>query len=302
MVIVMPENQWLGAPGDSLRSVLESFVPALPQAEPKFTLLQFSPDEMNDLLRQHRNILYITIGPDGSDNPGVKVSKDKWSSHQLVFTVNAPDENEFYNYVNQDFNRIAEVINQTERDRLVAKYAQHENEMIVSKLKHHFGIHLNLPDDCTIAKEEKDFIWLKRERTKYIGNTSHEITQGFFVFQYPYSKDDELRPEAIMARRDSMLKKYVPGPAKGTFMTTEYQYTPESTVVTKNERYTILTNGLWRMENYFMGGPFRSVTTLSDDNKYVISVSGFVFAPKFDKREYARELEAVLSSIRFDEG
>jgi hypothetical protein len=255
---------------------------------------------MSDLLRQHRNIIFVTIGPDGNDNPGVKVTRDKWSSHQIIFTINSPDESDFYKIIQNDLNSITGLINQTENDRLADKYRKNNNEQIEQILFKNFGLELYLPDDCKIAKEEKDFIWIKRERTRYIGNTAHEITQGFLVYRYPYSTAQSLDPASILSARDSVLKKYVPGPEKGSYMTTEYRLDPVSSVLSKNDRYTVLTSGLWRVENYFMGGPFRSFTTLSNDETYVISVSGFVFAPKFDKREYIREVEAVLSTIRLN--
>ncbi len=300
VVLVMDEDQWLGAPGDSLRTILEAFVPALPQAEPRFTLLQFAHHEMSDLLRQHRNIIFITLGPDGNDSPGVKVSRDKWSSHQIIFTINSPDEQHFYKLVQEDLNNMADIIDQTENDRLADRYQKNNNDNIEQIIFKNSGVVLYLPDDCKIAKEEKDFIWIKRERTKYLGNTAHEITQGFLVFRYPYSTAQSLEPSSILSARDSVLKRFVPGPEKGTYMTTEYRFEPENSVISKNDRYTVLTSGLWRVENYFMGGPFRSVTTLSNDQSYIVSVSGFVFAPKFDKREYIREVEAVLSTLKLN--
>ena len=122
-----------------------------------------------------------------------------------------------------------------------------------------------------------------------------------FVFDYPYTSDTALTQSATMAVRDSMLQQYVQGPKEGTYMTTEYRLPPESEVINLNDRYTLLTGGLWKTENYFMGGPFMSLTTLSNDNRRVVSVSGFVFAPKFDKREYIREVEAILLSTKFVE-
>jgi hypothetical protein len=47
-----------------------------------------------------------------------------------------------------------------------------------------------------------------------------------------------------------------------------------------------------------MGGPFVSLTTTSGDGSEIVCVSGFVFAPKFDKREYIREVEAVLKTVK----
>jgi hypothetical protein len=102
----------------------------------------------------------------------------------------------------------------------------------------------------------------------------------------------------IIAVRDSVLKENVPGPKEGTYMTTEYLFEPVSRPLNLNGKYSVLTRGLWKTENYFMGGPFMSLTTTSANDQKVICVSGFVFAPKFDKREYIREIEAMLRSVQ----
>ncbi len=48
-----------------------------------------------------------------------------------------------------------------------------------------------------------------------------------------------------------------------------------------------------------MGGPFVSYTFTPPANSDIITVEGFVYAPRFDKRNYVRHLEAILSSINF---
>ena len=44
------------------------------------------------------------------------------------------------------------------------------------------------------------------------------------------------------------------------------------------------SRGLWEVENDYMGGPFVCHTYLDKEQKNVIVMEGFVYAPKFDKR------------------
>ena len=67
-----------------------------------------------------------------------------------------------------------------------------------------------------------------------------------------------------------------------------------------NGRYTVEMKGLWNMQNYFMGGPFISFTTVDEKRNRVVTVEGFTFAPKYDKRNYIRQLEAILYTLNFD--
>ncbi len=297
VLIVMPEKQWEGAIGDSLRAELQQYYPQLPQGEPSFSLLQFTSAQMSKMLNVHRNIIEITIGLDAEGRNKVAYERDKWSDDQLVFKVYATDEEEFYKLLKTDFPKIEALINSKEINRIQSNYKKFGNDDLENIVEKNYGISLYLPDDFKVAKDTGNFMWLRRERVKYMGNTPHDITQGLFIFTYPYSSDSALTEANALAVRDSILKMYVPGPKPGTYMTTEYRYPPSTEVIDLNGKYSLLTRGLWKTENYFMGGPFMSLTTTSRDDRSIISVSGFVFAPKFDKREYIREIESILRSI-----
>ncbi|MGB6034923.1 MAG: DUF4837 family protein [Cryomorphaceae bacterium] len=298
ILLVMDESKWLGPEGDSLRVVLEQFVDQLPQGEPMFSLLQFSQREMSSLLEQHRNIIEVEIGPGAEGKNTVTLSKDKWSSGQLVFRAYANDRAEWNELLKKEFPRVVELINDKEISRLQQNYRRNGNQELEAQVKEKFGVELLLPLDCEVAIEKDNFMWIKRERVKYLGNTGHDITQGFLIYRYPYTGENDFLHDTLMAMRDSVLKKYVPGPKEGTYMTTEYRYPPVSREVSIGDQYAVYTQGLWKTENYFMGGPFRRLATTSKDGNQMIVVSGFVFAPKFDKREYVRELDAIISSMK----
>lgn len=299
ILIVMDEGDWLSNPGDSLRSVLEANYAQLPQAEPSFSLLQFSSNEMNDLLSHHRNILRVILGADSGGKNAITLTRNKWSNGQLVFTLRAADEDSFYALLRDEMPSMVEMIDQAEIERYQSKYRRNGDQAIQDKIAKDHNVQMLIPFESEIAEANAEFIWVKRERVKYMGNTGHDITQGFFVFRYPYSSDSLLTQEAILAKRDAMLKKYVPGPKQGTYMATEYRFPPESTNTSQDGKYAVETRGLWRTENYFMGGPFMQLTATSKDDQYVTCVSGFVFAPKFKKREYIREIDAILQSVKF---
>ena len=56
--------------------------------------------------------------------------------------------------------------------------------------------------------------------------------------------------------------------------------------------------GLWASVRDKMGGPFYSFTQLSSDSSNCITVDGFVYAPQEEKRDYLREVEAIVKSIQ----
>ena len=56
--------------------------------------------------------------------------------------------------------------------------------------------------------------------------------------------------------------------------------------------------GLWASVRDKMGGPFYSFTQISPDSVSCITVDGFVYAPQEKKRDYLREVEAVVRSLQ----
>jgi hypothetical protein len=55
--------------------------------------------------------------------------------------------------------------------------------------------------------------------------------------------------------------------------------------------------GLWKMVNDYMDGPFINLSVLDVPNNRVIMMDGLVYAPRFDKRNYLRQVEAMVYSL-----
>ncbi|MFW5773594.1 MAG: DUF4837 family protein, partial [Tangfeifania sp.] len=64
-----------------------------------------------------------------------------------------------------------------------------------------------------------------------------------------------------------------------------------------NGNYAFEMRGLWRLKNDFMGGPYVSLAVLDVENQRVIVGYGYVYAPNTDKRNYLRQVEAMLYSM-----
>ena len=58
--------------------------------------------------------------------------------------------------------------------------------------------------------------------------------------------------------------------------------------------------GYWEVENDYMGGPFVSHAFFSRDGVDIIVAEAFVYAPKYDKRQYLRQTESILYSWDWD--
>jgi hypothetical protein len=65
-----------------------------------------------------------------------------------------------------------------------------------------------------------------------------------------------------------------------------------------NDLDVIETRGLWHVKNDFMGGPFVTFTVIDNEKNRVVNFDAFVYAPQFKKRDYLRQLEAVLYTLQ----
>lgn len=80
-------------------------------------------------------------------------------------------------------------------------------------------------------------------------------------------------------------------------MTSELRFFPSYEEILHEKAFASELRGLWKIENDFMGGPFVSLTVYDEARARLVTVEGYVYAPYFDKREYIREVEAVVRSL-----
>ena len=66
-----------------------------------------------------------------------------------------------------------------------------------------------------------------------------------------------------------------------------------------NSLDVIELRGLWKVEGYFMGGPFVNYFIRNHQANTLLMVQGFVHAPKKqNKAFYVRQVESILQSVK----
>ena len=71
-----------------------------------------------------------------------------------------------------------------------------------------------------------------------------------------------------------------------------------STEVNFNGKYALFTQGLWRMNDKSMGGPFVNYTFYDENSKRIYMLDGSVFAPKFYKKSLIQQVDVLLQSFK----
>ena len=58
--------------------------------------------------------------------------------------------------------------------------------------------------------------------------------------------------------------------------------------------FAVETRGMWNVVGDFMAGPFLAYTVVDEVHGRLITVEGYIYAPGKNKRDYLRQLEAIL--------
>lgn len=291
VIVVIDKGQWEGAVGSVLRDTLACDCPYLPQREPLYTLVDLAPSGFTQMFQLHRNIIIVNIKPDVTD-PGVLYRYDVWARPQCVIRINAADSETAVQLIKDNSRKIVATLEQAERDRVIANAKRYEEHALAPVVQEMVGGSPHFPSGYKLKKKTSDFIWIEYA-VQY-------VTQGIFVYKYPVVEGEQMLDlDNIINHSNEMLKDNVPGMFENTYMTISEFARPSI----EYKKYKGLdfaeVRGFWEVENDYMGGPFVSHAFYSKDGKEVIVLQAFVYAPKYDKRHYLRQVESVIYSFEW---
>lgn len=290
IILVIDRDNWEGNLGSAFREILSGDTPYLAQREPLFTLANVPPGNFNNMFKMHRNIIILNINPQ-NQTTGIVYRKDEWAKPQSVAQLDAWDEADALEILASDGATLAEFFEQAERDRIIANCILYEEVPLREPVKKISGGFLHFPSGYKLRKITDTFAWIADEK--------QYTNQTVLVYKYPVDGPDVFTLEKIIAARNAIMKSNVPGPVEGSYMTTSEAEEPVTRSLRYHGRDFMETRGFWEVEGDFMGGPFVSHSFYSPDGKDIIVLEAFVFAPRYDKRQYLRQVESLLYSFEW---
>ncbi len=290
LVVVIKPTAWDNEPGKIIRDVLAQPQLSLPQDEPIFDLINIPHDAFGQIFRTSRNLLVVKIGNEVENND-LRLKRDVHAYTQAVAYIDAKTYADFEKIFKENSDQIASFFIKAERKRLELNYSNYHERAVSAKTEEKFGISLNVPPGFVVDKVEDDFMWIRFE--------TPEISQGIFIYTFPYEDENTFTADYMKIKRNIVLRKNVPGPTEGSYMSTESELPVVFNVFKKDGNYASEMRGLWTVENNFMGGPFINLAMLDILNNRVVVLDGFVYAPGKDKRNYLRQVEAMIYSAEF---
>ncbi|PIB33274.1 DUF4837 domain-containing protein [Gaetbulibacter sp. 5U11] len=286
--VVVDNELWNGNVGDAIRDVLTTVVPGLPQPEPMFDINQIPPQVFSGFAAKNRIVLKI----EKSDKSEIKIATDAYAQPQKVIVISGPNDTKLIEVLKDNKDKILDTFKNQEIEarQALTNNSLHTNNNIEKKL----GISIKFPSIYRIAKEDGDFFWVRKNLTTG--------TNNFMVYQVPLDAIDKEGDitQQIITIRDSVGKKYIPGPIDGSYMKTEEAYTPFLFTTIIDNKPTYEVRSTWDIEGTYNAGPF--VNYMVEDkinNRYVV-LEGFTFAPSVNKRDYILELESIIKSLKIN--
>jgi hypothetical protein len=296
LVITNDKEQWEGPPGDTIRAFFADEQIGLSQPEPVFDLVNIADENFNDIFKKFHNIFIVDINPDSSQTIS-GTYKDLWSEPQRIIKITAPDAQSFYKEFDLKKDTFMKLFIELERERTL-----HINKMatdiqlseIVAKK---FGIKLPIPEGFYLAKESKDFMWLRHKVTK----VKQDLELGIMIYTMDYQDTIVFDPRHIIRWRNTITLEHIPGSADNSFMKVAAENVRPvfDTITDFPGGYAVETRGLWEVENDFMGGPFINYTFIDKATSKVITIDAYIYNPNDVKKYYLRELESIFFALKF---
>lgn len=269
----------------------------LPQPEPRFDLVNVPVSSLRNthMFQMHRNIIILEVKEGNPDK--VYIDCDKWATPQVVVDIAASNEASLRDLLRKYEPNILKAIYNAEHKRMIRAFYNIRNVGLMNRVKEKFGFELTFSEDFMWASEDDGFAWIRKE--------TKDISLGVLINITPYRSQDMMTPEKIHNRIDTIMRRHIPSPSEDGYMGTERRVDFETRRVDyEGTDYCIETRGLWRLIETTdrMGGPFVCYSMLSPDGKDIIEVIGFVYAPRFDKRDYLMQVEGICNSLKWIEG
>jgi len=289
LLVVMKNSEWQGEMGDALRKILAEPVMGLPQPESLFEITQVPRESFGSMFRATRSVINVGI----SDKNSFNVASNIYAAPQRIITITGTNEAAIIEAFKKHSKEIITVFKDADlksvQRKILKKYWDPTKIITFNKQ----GYSLKIPRNYRKVEDTGEFVWYRYHLDR--GNSMELIT-----YSVPITSEDDENGNNIVATRDAIGAKYIPGEIEGSHMITEEAYTPHIFEVTLDGKKTFETKGKWEVKGMYMAGPFISYTVVDKPNNRLVVVEGLTYAPSINKRDYMFELEAILKTLKID--
>ena len=318
IVVVADETMMNSAPGDSLLYYLQSAYPILPSPEPLFDVKVYSPAQVLQSKQRRELRTYVVLADmSDKDSPatqmvlrdlgeenvrgvlelkgfGTKVVKDRWAQGQLLLYVFAKDKATLTDNVTRSFPGIVQRVNEFDSKQVMTTaFFKGDNRALEQEILDSLGLKIRLPQDYkkAVYDQERNTYWVRFDEKEY--------TYNILLHKEDYRDKNQLTRENFIAVRDTIGQLVATNEPDSRMVINDEDLPLYVKGTTVNGNFALKANGIWEIENDFMGGPFVSYLIHNPNTDEIVLADGFLFAPGKTKREALQVLENILQTIKF---
>jgi hypothetical protein len=302
IIVVAEDYLWNKGLKDDASFVLAEELKGLYRPELNFDITHVRPSAFSTLFKRQRIILVFEVSTSVLKS-GVGFVEDKYSRGQLYIKVSAKDFDEASFLLIGAKDALRQKLANHRGKGLQRKIAQVSNKKNNLTLKKLMQAEINISKYYSPVIKRRDFCYFGKKakgQCQSGQNSECNYQLGLFVSKMNYDSKEVFDKDNFVKLRDSLTKEYIIGPEKSipTYMEVENSIPVHSRVLTLGGNYCVEYRGWWNMVNATMGGPYVSYLLVDEKKNKLYLVDGFAFAPNFSKRDFLKELEAIMSSIK----
>src|SRR5690606_1340328 len=158
--VVIDNEMWKGAVGDTIRKYYAAEVIGLPWVEPMFSIHQMPPEVFTGNTRSSRNILVVQ--KDTAVVAGIKT--DLYAEPQKVALIKGPSDQVIMEKIASTAEKAIATFKMNDIKESQKRFTRSLNRE--TDLQEELGISLTMPSVYKIAKQENNFFWIERQIPK----------------------------------------------------------------------------------------------------------------------------------------
>ncbi|MDH7603304.1 MAG: DUF4837 family protein [Melioribacter sp.] len=216
-----------------------------------------------------------------------------WANDQLVMIITSPTIDQLNKNILKESENLLYYFQKISNDRLYKSLynSRYEQKNIEARFLRDYGWMIYVQTDFLLAidKPEDKFVWLRRA-------PGTDMERWIFVHWIDNASPALLNRDSIYAIRNKLTEKFYRTSDDSSYVEISDDYRTTKEVNFLN-RYALMTQGLWRMKDGSMGGPFINYTFYDEPTKRIYMLDGSVYAPKYYKKKLIQQLDVLLRSF-----
>lgn len=312
IIIVVDSAQWAdraGVGGELKKTFLQPML-GLPQDEPLFNVSKVSPRKLNSVLKSANNMVFVTTLDSRSADSRtlqkyytdqslnqikrdtsnfMRINKDLFAKGQTVMFLHAATAQLLAKKINYNREQIREFFESSAKEKIKQKLSKSQQKDMKARLRESHNAEILIPYGWEKGRESENFIWYRK--------MDAQTEQSLFIYYEPYTSQNIFND--IGSFRDKITRTNLyDGENQEVYIMRQEIINVFTQRMTFNNHFAMEARSLWKISDGSRGGPFVSYTIVDEDSGLVYYIEGYVDSPGTKKKQFVRELEAILSTFK----